>query len=52
LNEINKLDFDTEPPYAKILGKINDTLKSLGDDSVDSTVSTAILNSNNITFRQ
>lgn len=35
MNEINKLQFDTEPSYAKILSKINDTLKSLGNDSTD-----------------
>lgn len=30
LNEVNKLQFDTEPPYGKILSRINETLKALG----------------------
>ncbi|RNA34646.1 serine threonine- kinase VRK1, partial [Brachionus plicatilis] len=29
LNEVKKLEFESEPPYAKIQSKINDTLKSL-----------------------
>ena len=30
LNEVNKLEFDTEPPYSKIQSKLSDTLRSLG----------------------
>jgi hypothetical protein len=33
LNEINKLQFDSEPPYLKITNKISDTLKLLGHSS-------------------
>ena len=33
LNEVNKLEHDHEPPYAKIHAKINDALKSLGHGS-------------------
>ncbi len=35
LNEINKLEFNSEPPYLKIMNKITDTLKSLGHSSED-----------------
>ena len=30
LNEINKLEFDTEPPYEKIHSKLSDCLQLLG----------------------
>ena len=33
LNEVNKLEFDSEPPYARIQTKITDTLKALGHSS-------------------
>lgn len=33
MNEINKLQFDSEPPYLKITNKISDTLKLLGHSS-------------------
>ena len=36
LNEINKLKFESEPPYSEILVQIKDTLNQLGySDSVD-----------------
>lgn len=33
LNEVNKLQFDSEPPYAKIQSKLTETLKALGHSS-------------------
>ena len=33
LGEVNKLEHDHEPPYAKIYAKINDVLKALGHSS-------------------
>lgn len=30
LNEVNKLNYESEPAYAKIQAKITDTLNSLG----------------------
>lgn len=35
LNEINKLEFDTEPPYDKIHSKLSDCLQLLGHTGVD-----------------
>lgn len=33
LNEVNKLQFDTEPPYAKLHTKLNETLSKLGEST-------------------
>ena len=35
LNEVNKLEFDTEPPYAKIHTKLNECLSTLGHSGAD-----------------
>ncbi len=35
LNEINKLEFNSEPPYLKIMNRLTDTLKSLGHSGED-----------------
>ena len=36
LNEVNKLEFDTEPAYSKIYAKLSETLRSIGyKDNLD-----------------